>query len=91
MKEQVWKSIADFILTGNLAATVEMEKEKLIADKQNKWLCFFSSIAPVVWIGIIIVLVITALFLASLPIDEWQKTLILVGYALVIWTILTKV
>ena len=80
LKEEEWESIADFILTGDLNPTEDME----IADKQCKPLVWLSNIAPVVWIGIVFLVIKGALFLEALPIAEWQRTLI-------IWTVLTRV
>jgi pimeloyl-ACP methyl ester carboxylesterase len=87
LKEEVWESIADFILTGELNPTKDME----IEDKQFKPLAWISNIAPVVWIGIVFLVVKGALFFGELPIAEWQRTLLLVGYFLIIWTVLTRV
>jgi len=91
LKEEVWKSIVDFILTGNLATTVEMEKAKLIAYEQAKWLRFLSEGAPIILLIIILIVLGVFLLLAHLEIAEWQRTLIIVGYFLSIWIVLTRV
>jgi hypothetical protein len=91
LKEQMWKSIANFILTGKLTCTQEMKIDKLISDKQPFWLRIFSTIAPLIWLGIVLMLYMGAKFVSLLPFAEWERTLIIVGYVFILWTILTKV
>ena len=91
LKEEVWKSIVDFILTGNLATTVEMEKAKLVADEQTQWLRFISERAPICLLLLALLVFTPVLLLVILVDSEWQKTLFIAGYVLSIWIVLTRV
>ncbi|NND00797.1 MAG: hypothetical protein HKN85_11510 [Gammaproteobacteria bacterium] len=59
--------------------------------KQSTWVAVPAMVAPLIWVLLIIVAVCGLYFLLRLNTREWKKTLFVVIYLGVIWTVVTKV
>lgn len=85
LNETVWDSIAEFVVKGEY-----VEPKGMVRSEQNSFLVFFAYIAPVILLLIAALLVFILVGLLRLNVREWKKTLLVVSYLWLIWTVLTK-
>ena len=86
LQEQVWDSIARFVLIGEF-----QEPTPVLQPEQALWVRAPARVAPLIWVVIFVLLLIGFRKLLRLEIREWQKTLLVLAYLWLIWTIITKV
>lgn len=93
IQEDVWPDIARFIIHGIEIPNVNvLESGKHITqNEQALWVVTLSYIAPIVWLLILSVLLLGFYRLFMLRTREWKKTVYIISYSLVIWTILTRI
>jgi pimeloyl-ACP methyl ester carboxylesterase len=87
LTELMWESISGFILTGKFTLPADVKK----ADDQSKWVSYPAVVAPLLWVIIACILGIILYFLFKLRLREWEKTLVITAYFVVIWTALTEI
>lgn len=86
LQEQVWDSIAEFVVSGKFVPPPEG-----IEPKQNPWIKYPAYGAILIWLLIALALMAIYIGLLRLRLREWKKTLIIVGYVWFVWTVLTEV
>ncbi|AZI26441.1 alpha/beta hydrolase [Pedobacter sp. G11] len=87
IQENLWKVIANFILTGDTPSIPEALKD----DVQNVWVKRLGKTALLVWAIILLILLgIGILLWKSGPASPYFKSLILAFYLIGIWKVLTK-
>ena len=93
LKEAIWDSIAEFILKGQFEPPpgATLSGKPTLSDKQAWWVSYPAKVAPLLWV--VGALILAAILWGLLKIDlaQWVKTLVIVSYFWVIWTVLTKV
>lgn len=87
IREPVWDSIAQFVITGKLP-TID---EALLSDKRNVLVSYPSIVAPVLWVIGAVLLATGGYLIWHLPLAEWLMTTILIAYIAAIWKVLTRV
>lgn len=86
LDEDWWDSIAGFILTGNY----EEPKGARVAADSVWWVRYPAYAAWAIWIAIALVLLWMLRGILRWRVRESVKTLAVVGYAALIWTVLTR-
>lgn len=87
LTEDNWDAIARFVLDG----TVETPPEPLGVPGRSPVVTALGSIAPLVWVGIALVLVWLYREILQLPFGEAERTLLAAGLTLVVWLVVTRV
>lgn len=87
LKEAMWDSIAEFTITGKF----QPPPSALLSKEQSMWVKYPALVAPLVWLVIAGGLAWILFVIVRLRIREWGKTVILIAYVWLIWTVLTKV
>jgi pimeloyl-ACP methyl ester carboxylesterase len=87
IQESMWDLIADFIATGKL----QEPPAALQSTRQVWWIKGLGLFPPLVWLAITGMLLAGLVGLLRLRIREWKKTMLIVAYATLIWTVLTRV
>ncbi len=87
LQEAMWDSIAEFTVTGQFRPP----PAALRSQAQAKWVAYPARVAPLLWVGIAGLLGWGLYLLVSLQIREWKKTVAVIAYLVVIWTLLTEV
>jgi pimeloyl-ACP methyl ester carboxylesterase len=87
LHEAMWDSIARFTLTGVL----DPPPRELQSATQENLVAWPAKVSPLIWIAIAALLAWGLYGLARLPVREWKKTLAIVAYCAVIWSVLTQV
>ncbi|MEZ4705846.1 MAG: hypothetical protein R3A44_01490 [Caldilineaceae bacterium] len=86
IREKHWEDIAHFIVYGELNRAITE------SDHRSPWIVIGGILSPLIWLALILLVVLGGVSLwQNLPIDEWAKTLVLVLYAGLVWTVVTKV
>ena len=85
LQEAIWDSIAEHTVTGQF----ETPPSALQSRQQAKWVVYPAKVAPLLWVGIAVLLGWVFYMLFGLEVSEWVKTLIIIAYCAVIWLILT--
>jgi hypothetical protein len=86
LDEGWWDSIAEFILHGKFEPAPMPTR-----SSHAWWVALGAAVAPVLWLVIAAVLGAGLWGLTLLCIREWLKTILIILYLSVIWTVLTKV
>jgi hypothetical protein len=90
LNEDNWDAIADFILGDDEAHA----SEQLIRRHRNPLVWLPGLLAPLIWLLIAILLVTIGYVITLTHSDwgwaQWQTTLLLVGYFMLVWTVLTR-
>lgn len=86
LQESVWDSIAEFVVSGTFVPPPEV-----VQPQQCAWVKYPAYGAPVIWLLIGVLLVTIFIGLLNLRLREWKKTLIIVAYVWLVWTVLTQV
>lgn len=86
LQEVMWDSIADFILTGD----IQSPSEEFRVSEQAWWVRYPAQIAPAILLLVVCALAYFLYRIFHLEVREWQKTLLVIGYLVVIWTVITK-
>jgi pimeloyl-ACP methyl ester carboxylesterase len=86
LTEAMWDAIAHFTMTG----TFKIPEEAEISTSQAALVAGPALVAPIIWIGLASALVAGLWGLISLRVREWKKTVLIIGYCSLVWTILTK-
>ncbi|WP_346895578.1 hypothetical protein [uncultured Roseibium sp.] len=86
LDERNWTAIAQFILGDQ---DVDLPSSSTTASR-NSLAVFLGYIAPVVWLLLVLLVVGIGCLLWMLPIQEWQKTLVIVAYVLAFWKVITS-
>ncbi len=87
LQESVWDAIASFVVDGKL---IKPPPETL-TTRQAWWVRYPAKVAPLIWLAAVIVVALGFWALIGLPLGEWQKTLLSVGYWWAVWIGLTRV
>jgi hypothetical protein len=90
LQEDMWNSIADFILDGKITDP----PPTLLSSSQSFSIKALSYLAPLILFGIIALVLYGLIWLIRLDtevVQEWKKTLIIVGYLGFIWLVITRV
>ena len=87
LQEEIWDTIADFVLTGELRALPETRLE----PKHAFWVYYPALVAPAIWLLIAGALLFALWKILRLGRPPWQRTLIVIAYLWLIWTVITKV
>ena len=90
LQEDMWKLIANFILKGEY----QDPPDGLVNESQSLWVVVPSYVAPVILIGIVLLACWGGIYLLGLSpqkVQEWKKTLLVLGYLGAIWLVITKV
>lgn len=85
LQEQVWDSIAEFVVSGAFEPP-----QRIIRAEQNPWVAYPAYVSPLILLLIALVLIGVLIALVKLKLREWKKTLLIVGYLWLVWTILTE-
>ena len=85
--EKMWDYIANFIVSGK---PLEIPNT-LKSPTHSIFVKITSYVAPLIWILVITILSFGLYLLFKLDTREWKKTLYIVVYLSIIWTILTRV
>ncbi|OUM02244.1 hypothetical protein A8M77_12540 [Variovorax sp. JS1663] len=86
LDEGWWDTIAGFVLTGQYQEPHGVR----IVDKADGWVRYPAYAAWAIWILIAVVLLWILRRLLRWRVREWVKTLAVVGYAALVWTVLTR-
>ena len=87
LQESMWDAIAGFVLGEPLT----LPEAVPTATSATWWVALPALAAPLVWVLIAGLLWLVLRWLLRLDLAEWQRTLALVGYAWLVWTVLTEV
>jgi hypothetical protein len=88
LNEQMWDTLAAFILSGE----VREPKPSLMVSEHSDSIKFISKYSPVVFLLILILFILVIpYFLFTMQMCDWKKTLVLVAYFFSIWMIVTRV
>ena len=87
LQEDLWDAIAAFALGGELAVPEAVDTDR----SATWWVKFPAYVAPLVWVLIAALLLLVLRWLLRLDLAEWQRTLALVGYGWLVWTVVTEV
>ncbi len=86
LSETNWDDIAHFIVD-----LIPRGSSSPTEPRQNKLVLFIGGIAPIIWHGIVVTVVLVGFFLPRVSHSEAIQTLLVIGYIWVIWNILTRV
>lgn len=87
LNEENWDAIATFILQGE----PEKVPSRLYSSRQPEWIIFAGNIAPVLWLGILLILTGIGYLIVSNPSwAEWQKTVIFLVYLWIVVKVVTR-
>lgn len=95
--EEYWESIASFVIDDPVPDDYSRhlaEQEALqgrFVTAHSGWVSFFGAGAQYLGLAILLVLTAVPFWLARLGIQEWQRTLLIVSYLFLIWTVVTRV
>ncbi|MCY1460555.1 hypothetical protein D9M71_781230 [compost metagenome] len=64
---------------------------EIVEKEQSWWVVWPGKVAPVLWLIIASAVVLGFRIILKMRIREWKKTLAIVVYCMVLWTILTEV
>lgn len=84
LEEVWWESIAGFVVTGNFAPPD-------LIEKQQSWVRWPAQAAWSVWILLAGLVMLGYWVIFRMRLQEWKKTLVLVAYSWLLWTIVTRV
>lgn len=87
IEEEWWDSIAAFVLSGKFEPPSNAE----VAREQVSWIKWLGEVAPLLWVLIAGILAAILRAVLRLRIREWQKTLLVVVYAAIVWLVVTEV
>lgn len=87
LDEDWWDAIAKFVVTGSY----DQPSGTNVLAKPAWWVRYPAHVSWAVWIFIALTLALFLRLILKLRIREWQKTLAVVAYFLLIWTVLTSV
>lgn len=87
LDEDWWDAIAKFVVTGSYAQPSGTN----VLDQPAWWVRYPAFVSWAVWICIALALGLFLRLILKLRVREWQKTLAVVAYLLLIWTVLTSV
>jgi pimeloyl-ACP methyl ester carboxylesterase len=92
LKEGHWDDIANFIVHGQLAESKPKEEdEKLFRGTQSILVALGGVFFLLIWMIIAVVVIGIAVWIWNYPQGaEWVKTLVLVLYAALVWTVVTQ-
>lgn len=85
LKEEMWSSIANFIVTGQIPSP----PESLLSEKQTSYKRYLAIIV-VVLLGFLSVLIWLWKILVKYEVREWVKTVYIISITGLIWNVLTK-
>ncbi len=97
LDEAFWDSIAQFIIDDEIPEdfsrrlTRDEELRESFVEKRVGLVRFLGDRAPLLWLLLACVLGAILYGLVKLPLREWQRTLIVLGYLFLIWTVLTRI
>lgn len=83
--EANWDSIAKFVLTGELNEVAQAIK----TNRRNPLVSWPGFVAPLIWVGIAFCTFWIGQLIWSLDYAEWTRTLLMAGYVLCLWKIVT--
>ena len=86
LDEGWWNAIAEFIVTGKYA---QPTGANMVAESAW-WVSYPALVSWAVWIVIALVLYVILHLILRWQIREWQKTLAVVAYLFLIWTVMTS-
>lgn len=87
LQEDIWDTIATFVLTGNL----QPPPESTLIGEQTSWIYELGEIAILLWVVAAIVLLLILVWLLRRDWAQWVKTLAVVFYLSAMWLVLTRV
>ena len=87
LDEDWWDAIARFVVTGSYAQPTDTN----VLATPDWWVRYPALVSWAVWICIALTLALFLRLILKLRIREWQKTLVVVAYLFLIWTVLTSV
>lgn len=87
LNEANWDAIARFVLTGQ-----KVEPPAGIAStRQSLAVKLPGLVAPLLWAGILVLVAMVYPIIWNLDLAEWQRTLLVAGFTLAIWKVVTVV
>jgi pimeloyl-ACP methyl ester carboxylesterase len=87
LQEAMWDGIAGFVLTGDFKFPAGVK----VSKAQAWWVAGPAKAAPLLWVGIALLLGWGFYLLFRMRVREWKKTIAILAYGLLIWTVLTGV
>ena len=92
LQEKLWTEIAEFVLAEpDQLKSVELPPDIKSSLDHQWWVKYPAYIAPVIWVLILALAVFILYQILQTDLAEWLKTLSVLAYLAVIWTILTRV
>ncbi|VVM84132.1 hypothetical protein PS647_02476 [Pseudomonas fluorescens] len=88
LQEALWDGMAVYTMTGKFQLPQGAE---IVEKEQSWWVVWPGKVAPVLWLIIASAVVLGFRIILKMRIREWKKTLAIVVYCMVLWTILTEV
>jgi pimeloyl-ACP methyl ester carboxylesterase len=87
LQEAMWDAIAEFTLTGEF----KLPPGAKVSSTQAWWVAGPAKAALLIWVSIAALLGWGFYLLARMRVREWKKTLAILAYCALIWTVLTDV
>jgi hypothetical protein len=87
LKEAMWDTISEFVLTGELKPPPGTS----LSGSQSPWAVYSGAAAPVLWLVGIVALLLYPIWIVRLRIDKWYKTFAAGAYFYAIDVVLTEV
>jgi pimeloyl-ACP methyl ester carboxylesterase len=88
--EDNWETIAQFIVSGDVADSQLLNQKSLLSKKQAVLISVLSKVPYLVWGLILVVVIWLGWVILSLNIAEWQKTVAFILYLWSLWSMLTR-
>jgi hypothetical protein len=87
LQEKLWDAIAGYVLGEEMVVPAEVE----MAHDHPWWIDYPARVAPLIWVALAAILIWLLYQIIGLPIAEWLKTIVVIGYVAMLWFVLTKV
>lgn len=97
LDEAFWDAIAQFVIDEKIpedfsrTLTRDVRLRESFEMERGGVVHFFGRAAPLLWILILVFLTAILYGLVHLPLREWVRTVIILAYLALIWTVLTRV
>jgi pimeloyl-ACP methyl ester carboxylesterase len=87
LQEKLWDAIAGYVLGDDMVVPRDVE----MAHRHPWWIDYPARVAPLIWAVLGTILIWLLYQIIGLPIAEWLKTVVVIGYAALVWLVLTRV